>query len=539
MRPDKDNIEEVLERSFPSASKEQVESARDRIYDRLRSDAAENLPVESIALTPTSRWRWSLVMAMAATLLVVATIWMKAPRIPSGSLQTPEGSIYRPVPSEMIPMQAGKRIEIGDVVRSSDTIDGAIVLADGSRVEMRKESELSVEQAADGIRIRLDHGGLIVKAAKQQMGRHLYVQTRDVTVSVIGTVFFVNAAEEGSRVAVYEGEVRVQQGATETKLGPGEYVSTSPTMPELPLKEAIEWSREAQTHLAALPPRETFEEVSIRPSSGARRPGERGAGANANSLRGCSGGSAVDINPERFAISGKNIYTLTTMAYFGGGNLVQGCLYASFLGLLSGGPGWIQSDAYDIQAVIPAGSFSTPPTIRDPKLQRMVQSLLADRFNLALRREMKEMPVYLMTLREPAKYDASKDSSVWLTKPMAKQGPMAHAWANIENRQGLVAQEDTWIYGANATMSELATLLGRLMGQPVLDRTGFTSKVNFSLETFRDVGDLASPVSAPRNAIEIKSIISEFEKQAGIKLEPSKEKIEVLIIDHIDRPSEN
>src|SRR4030095_4575732 len=100
----------------------------------------------------------------------------------------------------MIPMQAGKRIEIGDVVRSSDTIDGAIVLAGGFRVEMRKESELSVEQAADGIRIRLDHGGLIVKAAKQQMGRHLYVQTRDVTVSVIGTVFFVNAGEEGSRV---------------------------------------------------------------------------------------------------------------------------------------------------------------------------------------------------------------------------------------------------------------------------------------------------------------------------------------------------
>src|SRR5437867_2605074 len=222
------------------------------------------------------------------------------------------------------------------------------------------------------------------------------------------------------------------------------------------------------------------------------------------------------------------------MAYFGGGNLVQGCLYASFLGLLSGGPGWIQSDAYDIQAVIPAGSFSSTPTIRDPKLQRMLQSLMADRFKLVLSREMKEMPVYIMTLKEPAKYAASKDTSVWLTKPIAVQDPQAaHIWAYLENRQGLVAQEDTRIYGANATMLELATLLGRLMGQPVLDRTGFTSKINFSLETFRDVGDLASPVSAPRNPIEIKSIITEFERQAGIKPELSKEKIEVLIIDHI------
>jgi len=181
--------------------------------------------------------------------------------------------------------------------------------------------------------------------------------------------------------------------------------------------------------------------------------------------------------------SGKNVYTLITMAYFGGGNLVQGCLYASFLGLLYGGPGWIQSDAYDIQAVIPAGSFSSTPTIRDPKLQRMLQSLMADRFKLVLSREMKEMPVYIMTLKEPAKYAASKDTSVWLTKPIAEQDPQAaHIWAYLENRQGLVAQEDTRIYGANATMLELATLLGRLMGQPVLDRTGFTSKINFSLE---------------------------------------------------------
>jgi uncharacterized protein (TIGR03435 family) len=437
----------------------------------------------------------------------------------------------------MIPMHAGEQIEIGDVVRSSDSLGGAIVLADGSRVEMRKDSELSLQQALDGIRVHLDHGGVIVKAAKQRIGRHLYVQTRDVRVSVVGTVFFVNAEAEGSRIAVYEGEVRVQQGATETKLGPGEYVATNPAMPALPLKEAIEWSREAPIHLASLQPRETFEEVSIRPSSEAIRPG-----ANPN-IRACDGGSVVQIDPNRFAISRRNIYMLITMAYFSGGNLVQGCLYANRLGLLTGGPAWIQSDAYDIQAAIPEGSFSSTPTIRDPKLQRMVQSLLADRFKLALSREMKEMPVYVMTLKESATA-TSKDTAVWLTKPMAEQGPMAaQIWSASENRQGLVAYENgetnARIYGVNARMSELAATLGRLLGRPVLDRTSLTSKVNFYLETFSEVGDLATPPLETRSSLEIKSIMAELEKQAGIKLELSKEKIEVLTIDHIERPSEN
>ena len=102
---------------------------------------------------------------------------------------------------------------------SSDRIaiavaDGVYELVDGSRVEMRPGTELSFERAGDGLRILLKHGGIIVNAAKQRSG-HLYVETKDVTVSVIGTVFLVNAGENGSRVAVIEGEVRVQQGRTE------------------------------------------------------------------------------------------------------------------------------------------------------------------------------------------------------------------------------------------------------------------------------------------------------------------------------------
>src|SRR6185503_10602285 len=118
-------------------------------------------------------------------------------------------------------------------------------------VEMRAKSELLLEQAQDGVRIRLKKGSILVTAAKQHNG-HLYVETKDVTVSVIGTVFLVNAEEEGSRVAVIEGEVRVKQGATERSLRKGEHVATNPKM-EVPLvSKDQEWSREAETQLASL-----------------------------------------------------------------------------------------------------------------------------------------------------------------------------------------------------------------------------------------------------------------------------------------------
>ena len=137
-----------------------------------------------------------------------------------------------------------------------------VTLADGSRIEMRAQAELTVEREDDGLGIRLRSGDIIVSAAKQRDG-HLYVHTKDMTIAVVGTVFLVNAGSDGSRVAVIEGEVRVRergtpptrsgrQGDVETRLRPGEQVTTSPTIARRPLTEDITWSRNANAHLAIL-----------------------------------------------------------------------------------------------------------------------------------------------------------------------------------------------------------------------------------------------------------------------------------------------
>ena len=65
------------------------------------------------------------------------------------------------------------------------------------------------------------------------------MQTKDVTVSVVGTVFLVNAKKANSRVAVIQNEVQVQDSAVLKKLAPGEQVATNPLMDSHPVMEEI------------------------------------------------------------------------------------------------------------------------------------------------------------------------------------------------------------------------------------------------------------------------------------------------------------
>src|SRR5688572_28272149 len=124
-----------------------------------------------------------------------------------------------------------------------------VTLSDDARVEMRAHAEMTVGRASDGIQIDLKTGDIIVTAARQRDG-HLSVRTSDMTVAVDGTAFLANAGQQGSRVGVIEGEVRVREGDTERRLRPGEQVATSPTIARRLLTEDIAWSRNADMHLA-------------------------------------------------------------------------------------------------------------------------------------------------------------------------------------------------------------------------------------------------------------------------------------------------
>ena len=241
-------------RWYGDPPRERATASLDRVWERLQPHAhsAPRLPVDSLE-TESRR--------------AAGTPWRL--RVAAATL------VWRPADDTLFRVVEG-RVQMGDTpsllrsfggtgtIRSNGGTGVVLALLDGSRIEMRTRSELSLERADDGVRIRLHSGGIIVNAAKQRTG-HLYVQTKDVTVSVVGTVFLVNAEEHGSRVAVIEGEVRVLQGTNEKRLRPGEQVTSSPAMAAPPVRQVIAWSRNAP-HSMRCCPRPHPSHQSSRPS---------------------------------------------------------------------------------------------------------------------------------------------------------------------------------------------------------------------------------------------------------------------------------
>jgi hypothetical protein len=199
--------------------------------------------------------RWAAVAAIAAAVvLAIQTASVRDffwPIDVHAMVQTVDGGLYAVSGQEVRPISAGQRIERSQVVRTGNSSGAVLQLADGSRIEMNVRSELSLDRARDGVRINLNRGNIIVTAAKQH-GGHLYAATKDFGVTVVGTVFEVNAGVRGSRVTVIEGRVWVQQGQREQALSPGQQLSTDPGMSAVPARDEISWSRDVSTYLELL-----------------------------------------------------------------------------------------------------------------------------------------------------------------------------------------------------------------------------------------------------------------------------------------------
>jgi ferric-dicitrate binding protein FerR (iron transport regulator) len=161
-----------------------------------------------------------------------------------------DGDLVNVSGQNSLAMKAGERVERGEIVRTGFASGAMLELPDGTRVEMAARSELSLGRGRDGLKIELNRGNVIVSAAKQH--GHLYVETVDLSVAVVGTVFAVEAGIKGSRVAVVEGQVRVQHAGVEQALLPGQQTVSDPAMGEVPIAEQIVWSRNAEEWMKEL-----------------------------------------------------------------------------------------------------------------------------------------------------------------------------------------------------------------------------------------------------------------------------------------------
>jgi uncharacterized protein (TIGR03435 family) len=166
----------------------------------------------------------------------------------------------------------------------------------------------------------------------------------------------------------------------------------------------------------------------------------------------------------------------------------------------------------------------------------MLEALLRDRFQLKFHPEMREAPVFLLTVAKggPKVRPAPKDGPMF----QAKDGTMRRAGQFTGgSRVGPDGRRMMILTVRNYSMQDAADGFALILNRPVLDRTGLTGSFDWELEYAPDPD--AGPNSrlfAERAGPELFSAIQE---QAGLRLQASKEKVDIIVIDSIERPSEN
>ncbi|HEY4837073.1 MAG TPA: TIGR03435 family protein [Candidatus Acidoferrales bacterium] len=192
-------------------------------------------------------------------------------------------------------------------------------------------------------------------------------------------------------------------------------------------------------------------------------------------------------------------------------------------------PGWVDTERYDVAAKIEASVIDdlqklNPSQISSARNQ-MLQALLADRFMLALHRETRELPVYsLVVAKNGPKIHQSKTDDV-----------VAGSNGRGGRAPGMTAKNGS-IKGHSVTLGSFADFLAAQLSRPVLDRTGLTSLYDLDLQWTPDDNELQSPPGSAPNG---PAIFTAIQEQLGLKLESGKGPVEVIVIDHIERPSGN
>lgn len=202
---------------------------------------------------------------------------------------------------------------------------------------------------------------------------------------------------------------------------------------------------------------------------------------------------------------------------------------------ISGAPEWINSEGYDIEAKAEG----------DPSqdlMKRMMQTLLEDRFKLRTHLDTKVMPVYALTAAKSG-IKLPKPEAGSCDAPSVDRPPRPPASDLVPCGRVIVAISrfgGSTLQGGMISMRELIRILSNLLGRAVIDQTGFEELFNLHLRFALDdaIDGLAHPPEPPReNAAP--SIFVAVQEQLGLKLESTRGPVEVLVIDHVERPSAN
>jgi bla regulator protein BlaR1 len=191
-------------------------------------------------------------------------------------------------------------------------------------------------------------------------------------------------------------------------------------------------------------------------------------------------------------------------------------------------PGWAGSERFDISAKSEHSETPSDPrhmaddqrSAMARQMRERLKALLAERFQLAVHMESKELPIYvLVQAKGGSKMEVSTEDSTANQSMSANRGQMT---------------------GRRITMQMLAANLSGNLGRPVRDETGLTATYNFKLEWSQEtISKPGAPDNPDAETPTGPSIFTAMQEQLGLKLESRKGPVEVIVVDRLERPSAN
>ena len=209
-------------------------------------------------------------------------------------------------------------------------------------------------------------------------------------------------------------------------------------------------------------------------------------------------GSSMRLDPGRLTCSNVSLHKLMVESYGVKDYQVSG-------------PDWLNTEIYDITATLPPGATGDDVRV-------MIQSLLADRFKLTFHRESKELPVYALVV-----------------------GKGGSKLQEVEFGRGSTSGSPGHLEATRIAIRNLTEFLSRQTGRPVLDMTGLKGFYNFTLNFTPEAAPSApSPETPIVESAVGPSLFTAVQEQLGLKLEPRKTPVEILVVDHAEKvPTEN
>jgi uncharacterized protein (TIGR03435 family) len=201
---------------------------------------------------------------------------------------------------------------------------------------------------------------------------------------------------------------------------------------------------------------------------------------------------------------------------------------------IEGGPDWIHSERYEIQAE--SEGHESILMMQGP----MLQTVLEDRFKLRIHRETRQGLVYELALGKASpnlkRLQDGKCTPAVVGSPLPLLPEGGHLCRNMASPQSVNIE--------GGTLSTLADLLGMTLDRPVLDKTGMTGYFEIKLVFSPDDSSAPRPMTTDPGVPAVRTsdapgIFQALQEQLGLRLVPAKGPVDVLVIDHVERPSEN